>query len=80
MQPKLPLVADRILYECANPDCFYCGSLLDRTDVKWVHFWNSESEDLDFRAVCPACNDPMMIWDDDDDTMDAPTCVVSVSL
>ena len=67
MQPKLPLSAG-LLYECANPDCFYCGSLLDLEDVVWKDYWDSSIEDLSVRATCPSCSDPMMIWSDDDGT------------
>ena len=62
-QPKLPLNVG-LLYECANPDCFYCGSMLDLEDVAWKHYWNHDAGDLDLRAVCPSCGDPMMIWED----------------
>lgn len=65
MQPKLPLRDVGLLYECANPDCFYCGSLLDTNDVVWKYYWNSEIEDLDLRSTCPSCSEPMMIWSDD---------------
>ena len=64
MQPRLPLNVE-LLFECANPDCFYCGSLIGVEDVSWIHFWNSEIEDLDMRSVCPSCNEPLMIWEDE---------------
>ena len=66
MQPKMPLNVG-LLYECANPDCFYCGSLLDMNDVEWVHYWDSDLDDLSFRSVCPSCREPMMIWNGGDD-------------
>jgi len=62
-QPKLPLQDSGILHECANPECFYAGSLLTTEDVVWKHFWNSAIEDLDVRATCPSCAQPMMHWD-----------------
>ena len=65
IQPLLPLKTG-ILYECLNPECFYCGSMFTFEDVEWKHFWNSELEDLDFRPVCAACGDPMAHWEDDD--------------
>lgn len=65
MQPRLPYTA-KLLYECANEACFYCGALLPTEDVAWKDFWNSEIGDLDFRAICPSCREPMMIWEDDD--------------
>ena len=67
MQPKLPLKVG-LLYECANPFCFYEGSLFQMDEVDWVHFWNSEIDDLDLRSVCPSCAEPMMIWSDEDET------------
>lgn len=65
MQPKLPLDVG-LYYECANPDCFYLGALLDMEDVVWKHYWNSDIGDLDLRSVCPSCDNPMMIWSDND--------------
>ena len=62
-QPLLPLNVG-LLYECANPECFYCESLLSLEDVVWKHYWNSEIGDLDLRSVCPSCGEPMMIWED----------------
>lgn len=78
MQPKLPLRGLGLKYECLNPDCFYCGSLMGVHEVRWVHFWNSQIEDLDLRSTCPSCHDPLAIWDDDTD--DALTSVVNESL
>jgi len=65
MQPKLPL-DNALLYECANSECFYCGSLLDMEDVVWKHYWDSRAEDLLLRSTCPSCGDPMMIWSEKD--------------
>ena len=64
MQPKLPLGG--LLYECANPDCYYCGSLMGLEDVTWKDVWNSQIGDLDLIPMCPSCNEPMMIWSADD--------------
>ena len=64
MQPKLPLF--KLLYECANPECFYCGSLMDLEDVIWREMWNSEIRDLDVIPFCPSCAEPMMIWSNED--------------
>ena len=65
MQPKLPLSVG-LLYECANPQCFYVGALLDQEDVVWKDFYNHEIQDMDLRSTCPSCGDPMMIWSDED--------------
>lgn len=67
LQPKLPL-GSGLLYECANPECFYVGALLRTTEIMWVTYWSHELEDLDLRATCPSCAEPMMIWHEDDDT------------
>jgi len=66
MQGNLPLKAG-LLYECANPECFYCGTLLNLNEVDWKDFWNSQIENLDLRATCPSCAEPMMIWDGEDE-------------
>lgn len=68
MQPKMPL-GRGLLYECANPKCFYCEALMTFDEVVWIHYYNHELEDLDLRATCPACGDPLMIWRDEDDTV-----------
>jgi len=62
MQPKLPLVAD-VMYECANPQCFYVGSLFTFEDVEWKHVWDSNIEDLTLSPRCAACSQPMMYWE-----------------
>ena len=64
-QPKLPLNTS-LLYECANPECYYCDALLDMEDVTWKEIWNSELRDLDLIPHCPSCNEPMMIWSEND--------------
>lgn len=69
MQSKLPF-RDGILYECANPECFYVGTLLSFEDVVWKHYYDSTLEDLDLRPTCPSCGDPMMLWHDDLDITD----------
>jgi len=65
MQGKLPL-SRTLNYECANPDCYYCGTILWLDDVVWKEIWNSEIHDLDCVAHCPSCVQPMMIWEDED--------------
>ena len=65
-QPQLPLKVG-LLYECMNPKCFYVGALLKASDVVWKHFWNTNIEDLDLRATCPSCSEPMAIWKGGDD-------------
>ena len=65
MQGNLPLDTG-LLYECANPDCFYVGTLLRLDEVDWVDRWNSHLEDLVPHSVCPSCRQPMMIWDGED--------------
>ena len=62
MQLRMPIA--RVMYECANPDCFYCGTLLRYDDVCWDHHWNSEIGDLDLIAKCPSCRQAMMLWDE----------------
>jgi len=64
-QPKLPL-SDSLLYECANPECFYVGALMTMDDVTWKDVWDSHLQDLTLIAHCPSCSDPMIIWSDDD--------------
>jgi len=73
MQGRLPLSGTGTLYECANPDCFHCGTLHDMHEVIWVDFWNSRLEILDIRSVCPACQQPMMIWDEEGEPKDGKT-------
>ena len=73
MQPKLPLKTTHLLYECANPKCFYVGSLMTSDDVLWKHFWNSDLQDLDLRGTCPSCGDPLMIWDEGCENGTLPT-------
>ena len=63
LQPKLPIYG--VMYECANPDCFYCESMMTFEDVTWKPLWNSEIEDLDLVPHCASCGEPMMIWRDD---------------
>jgi len=55
----------RRLYECVNPKCFYCETLMKTDEVNWKEQWNSEMEDLDMRAECPSCSEPMAFWDYD---------------
>ena len=55
-----------LLYECANPECFYVGSLMKREEVVFKTYWDHDLEDLLPRATCPSCADPMMIWQGDD--------------
>ena len=64
MQGVLPLNVG-LLYECANPNCFYEGSLLDMENVDWKEYWCHESEDFQLRSVCRSCGNPMMIWSDE---------------
>lgn len=66
IQPKLPLKGTGLLYECANPECFYCGTLMSMEDVSWAEYWDTSAEDLLLRSVCPACREPMMIWEEDE--------------
>jgi len=73
MQGRLPLSGTGTLYECANPECFCCGTLQDMHEVVWKDFWNSSLEILDIRATCPSCTDPMMIWDIEGEPKDAKT-------
>lgn len=63
-QAYLPLSG--LLFECANEDCFFCGSLLPMDEVVWKDFWNSTIADLDVRPVCPSCEEPMMHWESED--------------
>jgi len=65
MQGNLPLDTG-LLYECANPDCFYVGSLLNLHEVTWKDYWDSRFEDLLPRSTCPSCAEPMMIWEAED--------------
>jgi len=67
MQSQLPLRLDGVLYECANPECFYVGTLLTMHDVVWKDFWNTSLQDMDVRPVCPSCSQPMMHWDGEND-------------
>jgi len=67
MQPQLPLISNGLLYECANPECFHVGSLLRIHECGWQEYWDSEAEDLLLRSVCPSCQQPMMIWSDEDE-------------
>ena len=67
IQPKLPLSGVGLKYECANPECFYCGALMDLEDVVWKDYWSPELKDLTLVPFCPSCNDPMMIWDEEGD-------------
>ena len=67
MQPKLPLNVG-LLYECMNPQCFYVGALMRAHEVKWVHYYDHELEDLELRSVCASCAEPLAIWHEDDDT------------
>ena len=55
-----------MLCECANPHCFYCGTLLGVGDVVWREVWDSFLHDLTPVAYCPSCNEPMMYWDEPD--------------
>lgn len=66
MQPKLRLNVG-LLYECANPECFYVEALMSFDEVSWVHYWNHDLGDLDLRAVCASCREPLMIWHDSDE-------------
>lgn len=65
MQLNLPF-REGLLYECANAECDGDGHLWRATEVNWVHFWNSEIDDLDLRSVCPLCSQPMMIWEEEE--------------
>jgi len=71
MQVKLPLSGIGLLYECANIECFYEGTLINFTDGSYKYVWNSEIGDLDVVPVCPSCLQPMMVWEDDDGTNEA---------
>lgn len=62
MQGKLPLSGIGLLYECANIECFYDGTLLNFVDCSYKEVWNSELGDLDLVVVCPSCHEPMMVW------------------
>jgi len=53
----------RRLYECLNPQCFYCETLLKTEEASWKEQWNSEIDDLDMRPVCPSCSEPLAFWD-----------------
>jgi len=64
MQSNLPLDVG-LLYECANPKCFYVGSLLTMHETNWKEYWDSTFEDLIPRPVCPSCQQPMMTWEED---------------
>ena len=55
-----------IYYECANDKCFYLGALLKYDEVVLRHVWDSFLGDLTPVAHCPSCNEPMMIWEDDE--------------
>jgi len=66
MQGNLPFTDVGLLYECANPDCFYCGTLLSMNEVVWKDYWDRRAEDLLPRSVCPSCYQPMMIWENDE--------------
>ena len=66
MQGNLPLDVG-LLYECANPDCFHCGTLLNMHETSWKDVWDSNFEDLVPIPICPACNEPQMIWEGEDD-------------
>jgi len=65
MQPKLPLAKIGLRYECANPECFYVGALMNFEDVTWKDVWDSHIGDLEHVAHCPSCADPVMIWEED---------------
>ena len=52
-------------YECGNPHCFYCASLLGLDDVVFRDRWHSEIGDLALVAFCPSCDEPMMVWEDE---------------
>lgn len=55
-------------YECLNPECFYEGSLLGAEDVRWVDYYNHDTELMDLRSTCPSCHEPLAIWDEMPDT------------
>jgi hypothetical protein len=65
-QSHLPI--GRLVYECANPECFFCESLLPMEEVVWKDYWNSTLKDLDVRPACPSCEQPMMSWEDENGT------------
>jgi len=54
-----------VMYECSNPDCFYCGSLFTFEDVDWRDVWSSEFEDLVPVAKCASCGGAMMFWEEE---------------
>ena len=57
--------ARRRLYECLNPMCFYCETLLKTDEVVWKEVWDSDFEDLVMRPRCPSCSEAMAFWDYD---------------
>jgi len=64
----LPLSGIGLLFECANSECFYCGTLLNFIDCSFKDVWNSEIGDLDLVVICPSCREPLMVWEDNDGT------------
>lgn len=65
MQPKLPLWAGRILFECVNSECFYDGALMDSDDLVWKDVWNSHIGDLELVPCCPSCREFVIYWEED---------------